>query len=108
MPRSRRECEGLWRQAQRSPSIIGFNVSGDLAKTLVITLGGRQFSAADVRHWPDGAAPESEERVALELIFMDIPAGFEEQQVGEASSAAIEAHFRESRLGDFRAKLARH
>mmetsp|Transcript_117678 Transcript_117678/g.379798 ORF Transcript_117678/g.379798 Transcript_117678/m.379798 type:complete len:238 (+) Transcript_117678:62-775(+) len=107
MPSARDACVALWQQAQRSPSIIGFNVSGDLADSLSVSVGGRQLRAADVRLWEGVAAAAPEGAVFLELLFLDVPAEVEEQQLGEACREAIVEHFRQQCMCEFREQLTR-
>merc|ERR1719433_812872 len=100
------ECTALWQQAQRSPSIIGFNVSGDLAETVTIALDGDSLQAVDVRLWEGIPGVGQCEVVFLELLFLDVPPSVEDSRVGEACLEAITAHLRERRVKEFRERLA--
>jgi len=101
-----RECAARWEEAQRSPSIIGFNVHRALGDTLIISLDGTAIPACDVRLWEGVPGLGSDELVFLELLFAGAPHTWDDQRVGEACVTCIREYLQEHRVSEFRARLA--
>lgn len=98
-------CRGRWLQAQRSPSIIGFNIAGNLGDVLALSVEGVAVSPADIRLW-EGADSDTTS-VCLEVIFPKVPDKMDEGKLGEALRMALDKYLDEQRVTEFRDRLAR-
>mmetsp|Transcript_47085 Transcript_47085/g.105645 ORF Transcript_47085/g.105645 Transcript_47085/m.105645 type:complete len:248 (-) Transcript_47085:30-773(-) len=100
-------CIALWHEAQRSPSIIGFNVHPALSDTINVSIDGtsQRAAAADVRLWQAHESDTASSRIFLEFLFPGVPKAWDEWQVGEACVAVVQEHVSAQRVEEFRAKL---
>eukprot|EP00928_Gymnodinium_smaydae_P023981 TRINITY_DN19566_c0_g1_i1.p1 TRINITY_DN19566_c0_g1~~TRINITY_DN19566_c0_g1_i1.p1 ORF type:complete len:262 (+),score=63.93 TRINITY_DN19566_c0_g1_i1:70-786(+) len=97
-----------WQQAQRSPSIVGFNVAGQLSESLTVDVDGAEVVPADIR-LTDGenASAAGGQDIFLELIFPKVPDAVQEQRLAEATLKRVEKYLGDQRVEEFRSRLAR-
>jgi len=104
-------CNARWREAQRSPSIIGFNVASGLSDKLSFRVDGETIVAADIRLWEGTDGEGSDNKVFLEVLFPGVSFDLnnsDEKRFADACVQAIEVHLREQRVTEFRERLAKH
>lgn len=111
------ECIALWREAQRSPSIIGYNVHQALPENIHVTMYSNTVHAEDVRLWDEKhgmqingqlAGPDPSGLMFLELVFLHVPEEWDKKKFGEACAEKLDAFLKEAQLSEFRSKLKEH